>query len=78
MKNFLFLGCMFLLSLFPKLTWAQEKMNPVEYKGEDSNKMFVVFLVISVIFLGIIIFLFSLERKIKKLEKINQTINSNQ
>lgn len=78
MRNFFILGCMFLLVLFPKIIWAQEKMNPIEYKAEESNKMFVVFLVISVIFLGIIIFLFSLERKIKKLEKINQTINSNQ
>lgn len=61
-------------SFLPQLMSAQSQMGPDSYKGEDSNKMFVVFLVISVIFIGLMIFMFILERKIKKLEQTSEII----
>lgn len=61
----LFLACI----LLPWMVNAQGTGQQEVYQGEESNKMFVVFIVISVIFLGLTIFLFSLDNRIRKLEK---------
>lgn len=61
----LFLACI----LLPWVVNAQGAGQQEVYQGEESNKMFVVFIVISVIFLGLTIFLFSLDNRIRKLEK---------
>lgn len=58
------------LVLFPALSHAAE---PVEMADtmRSNGKIYVVVLVLSTIFLGIILTLVYLERKIKKLEKNN-------
>ena len=61
----LFLAC----TLLPWMINAQGTGQQEVYPGEENNKMFVVFIVITVIFLGLTIFLFSLDNRIRKLEK---------
>ncbi len=58
-----------ILSLLSLPLFAQDNMN--DYMRQ-TGKIYVVFGVILIIFIGIVIFLIRLERKIKKLEnKIN-------
>jgi len=48
--------------------FAQEKVEMADVM-RDNGKIYVVVAVLSVVFLGIIIFLISLDRKVKKLEE---------
>lgn len=54
---------LFLLNLFPQISYGQENFT------SESNKMFVVVAVIAVIFLALVIALFVLENKIKKIQR---------
>jgi len=58
---------MMLLNTIMVLLQAQQSATLVN--AEDTHKFFVPVMVIAVIFIGIIIYLISLDRKIKKLEK---------
>ncbi len=65
---------LFIAFLLPNFVHAQNAVEPTT--GLYANgKIYVVVLVISTIFVGIILFLIYLERKIKSLEKRN---NNNQ
>lgn len=75
MKNFfnritLLIVIIFSISLD---VFSQSADNPVELEP-GSNKLFVVIGVILIIFIGIILYLFSLDKRIKKIKK---NINSN-
>ncbi|MFZ4263113.1 CcmD family protein [Sphingobacterium sp. HJSM2_6] len=68
MKNFLlsiFIGMLSISTLF-----AQEQV-PMADGLRSEGKIYVVILVLLVIFFAIALFLFSLDRRIKKLEKHN-------
>ncbi|MEO1054485.1 MAG: CcmD family protein [Bacteroidota bacterium] len=56
---------------------AQDDSSPVEVLRKD-GKIYVVVAVISVILIGLFIYLFMLDRKVSKIEKEVDTIDSNQ
>lgn len=58
-------------SLMTFFSWAQEQTENVEMADglRISGKIYVVVLVLSIIFLGITIYLISINRKLTKLEK---------
>lgn len=71
-----FLGFLFSLLIFvlPKFGFAADQVSvPVKMDGTlwSNGKIYVVVMVIFTIFLGIILTLLYLEKKIKKLEKNN-------
>lgn len=50
---------------------------PENYPSTDSNKMFVVIAVLGVIFVGLAVFLFALEARVRKMEKkLNERLNN--
>lgn len=57
-----------ILSLIPYMSNAQDKIGTRAF-FESDNKIYVVVMVLTTILIGIFIFLFFLERRIKKLEK---------
>lgn len=57
-----------ILSIFPFLSNAQEKIGSRAF-FESNSKIYVVVMVLTTILIGIFIVLFFLERRIKKLEK---------
>lgn len=57
------------LLLFPLNLLAQTPPATMADKFRADGKIYIVILVIITIFIGIIIYLFSLERKIKRLER---------
>ncbi|OJV55445.1 MAG: hypothetical protein BGO31_18950 [Bacteroidetes bacterium 43-16] len=57
------------LLLFPLNLLAQNPPAAMADKFRSDGKIYIVILVIITIFIGIIIYLFSLERKIKRLER---------
>lgn len=59
------------LFLMPALAFAQNEGAVVNTLKKD-GKIYVVVLVLITIFVGIIVYLFSLERKIRRLEKDNK------
>jgi CcmD family protein len=63
-------GMIIVLLLLSISTFAQENQ-PVEMADSltQSGKIYVVVTVLSVIFIGIIVYLISIDRKISKLEK---------
>ncbi|MCC6385048.1 MAG: CcmD family protein [Bacteroidia bacterium] len=58
-----------LFTLLPFLTIAQENIEMADNMRQE-GKIYVVVAVLSVIFVGILIFLILLERKISRLEKL--------
>lgn len=68
MKNFVFLLSAWLIFVAP--AQAQEQ-NPVSMADDfyASGKIYVVIVTISIIFAGLAIYLFSIDRRLKKLEK---------
>ena len=63
----------FLLSLLPIMLSAQETLKQPEMADlmRSNGKIYVVVAVIMLIFLGIVFYLFRLERKMDKMEKEN-------
>lgn len=57
------------LLLFPLNLLAQNQPAAMADKFRADGKIYIVILVIITIFIGIIVYLFSLERKIKRLER---------
>jgi CcmD family protein len=70
MKRFLLLLCVILQSL---QTFSQEN-NSVEMATglRSSGKIYVVVAVISVIFIGLAAYLFTIDKRLKKIERDNQ------
>lgn len=68
MKKFLFTFCFLLLTSF--LTYAQDS-NGVEMATElrTSGKIYVVVAVLATIFIGLAFYLFSIDNRLKKIEK---------
>ena len=71
MNNLLKSVFLLLLIFIPILAIAQGVAQPVEMADalRSSGKIYVVVIVLSIIFIGIIIYLFSIDRKLTKLEK---------
>lgn len=69
MKKFLILCCLVLSNL---AVFAQQPAN-VEMADEmrSSGKIYVVIATIAIIFVGLAIYLFSIDRRLKKIEKGN-------
>jgi CcmD family protein len=69
MKRFLALLC---LLLYNMIAFAQQTSN-VEMADimRSSGKIYVVIAIISIIFVGLAIYLFSIDRRLKKIEKGN-------
>lgn len=67
MKKFLFLAFL----LFSYLSVFAQQANDVEMADtmRSSGKIYVVITTISIIFIGLAIFLFAIDRRLKKLEK---------
>lgn len=61
---------MALLSCLPSIAMAQGAEMADKFRAD--GKIYIVILVIITIFVGIIVYLFSLERKIRQLEKDNK------
>lgn len=68
MKNFILTICLMLS--FSMITLAQNS-NGVDMASElrESGKIYVVVMVIAVIFIGLAIYLFSIDNRLKKIEK---------
>ena len=68
MRTFLFTFCFLLLATF--LTYAQDS-NGVEMATElrSSGKIYVVVAVLVAIFIGLAFYLFSIDNRLKKIEK---------
>lgn len=67
MKKLTNFGAAWVCVLLSTLTAnAQQAEN---YPSTDSNKMFVVIAVLAVIFVGLAVFLFALEARVRKMEK---------
>lgn len=67
MRKIIFFCGSILLLLAPSVLWAQTtQMDSVMVKN---GKIYVVVAVLAVILIGIILYLISMERKLKKLEK---------
>jgi CcmD family protein len=60
-----------LLFLFVSISASSQESNTVEMANDlyQSGKIYVVVTVLSIIFVGIVIYLISLDRKLSKLEK---------
>ena len=72
MKNFLELFCKtFALALIPVLAFSQDFAEEVEMADlmRSNGKIYVVVAVLLVIFIGLAIFLISIDRKVARLEK---------
>ena len=70
MKKIIFLLCMILQSV---QTFSQQS-NTVEMATglRSSGKIYVVILVISVIFIGLAAYLFTIDKRLKKIERENK------
>jgi len=68
MKSFILTICLFLS--FSLVSLAQNS-NGVDMASElrESGKIYVVVLVVAVIFIGLAIYLFSIDNRLKKIEK---------
>lgn len=71
MKHTLLKTGAFLLSLVPLVLSAQETQPEMADLMRSNGKIYVVVAVIMLIFIGIVFYLFRLERKMDKLEKEN-------
>lgn len=60
------------MALTPLLSLAQRPIEMAE-QFRSSGKIYVVVAIITIIFLGLVLFLIYLDRRIKKLEKQNQS-----
>ena len=66
LNNKKFLTLLLLALLNPLYSFCQNSNNNI---FESSGKIMVVIAVIAIVFIGIIVFLFSIERRLNKLEK---------
>ncbi len=62
------------MALTPLLSPAQRPIEMAE-QFRSSGKIYVVVAIVTIIFLGLLLFLIYLDRRIKKLEKQNQSRN---
>lgn len=71
MKKILFLFCLLIQSV---QSFSQES-NTVEMATglRSSGKIYVVVIVMSVIFIGLAIYLFSIDKRLKKIERENRS-----
>ncbi len=61
----------FLLFILSTLTFAQETVGNTALDMRSSGKIYVVIAVILLIFIGIAIYLFSMDKRLKKIERGN-------
>jgi hypothetical protein len=66
-KSFLLSAFILLLAMIPSSLWAQGAEMADKFRAD--GKIYIVIIVIITIFIGIIVYLFSLEKKIKRLER---------
>ena len=71
MKKIAFLITTFLFSFFSLFVSAQSATNEVDMADamHANGKIYVVVAVLSVVFIGLLIFLISIDRKVSRLEK---------
>ncbi|WP_423148095.1 CcmD family protein [Rubrolithibacter danxiaensis] len=60
---------LFVLSFVTTIVFAQNAENGMAVDLRASGKIYVVVAVIAVIFIGLFIYLFSIDRRIKKIER---------
>ena len=60
---------LFILSFVTTLSFAQEAEQGMAVDLRSSGKIYVVVAVIAIIFLGLAVYLFSIDKRIKKIEK---------
>ncbi len=75
MKQFLQLVLVLLTSISVKVAQAQEASPEMADTFRSNGKIYVVVLVLATIFVGIILYLVQLDRKISKIEKTNKNIS---
>jgi CcmD family protein len=63
-----FLTC-FILSFVTTLSFAQNAEEGMALDLRSSGKIYVVVAVITIIFIGLAVYLFSIDKRIKKIEK---------
>ena len=71
MKKIIFL---LTLSFLATYTFAQDVDSETSFDMRSSGKIYVVVAVIAVIFIGLAVYLFSMDRRIKKIEQENNRI----
>lgn len=69
MKNKLRLYSLIMMCLFSLNSWAQRPSVEMADVMRSNGKIYVVVAVVGIIFAGIVVYLISIDRKLKKLEK---------
>lgn len=60
---------LFVLSFVTSVVFAQEAEQSNAFDMRSSGKIYVVVAVIAIIFLGLAVYLFSIDKRLKKIEK---------